>query len=119
LTRYILRLIAHDVGLLRRVTVLTVTIVIIRLCNFAIKSHSIIHAYRFASVSKRFHIFSKSNLKSNRDLLNRIFIVQIESPKVLKSRFKSQQRLRFVHHWLSVTAAAAAAATVADKKTHR
>jgi len=29
-------------------------------------------------------------VKSNRDLLNRIFIVQVECPKVLKSRFKSQ-----------------------------
>ena len=29
-------------------------------------------------------------VESNRDFLNRIFIVQVECPKVLKSRFKSQ-----------------------------
>jgi len=58
------------------------------------------HAFRFASVSKQLicrdlylfqiesHIF-KIKFQTNPDLLNRIFTVQIESPKVLESRFKS------------------------------
>jgi len=50
----------------------------------------------------------KSDFKSNRDLLNRTFAVQIKYAKVLKSRFKSQSRLVFAHNsLLSVTVAAA------------
>jgi len=58
----------------------------------------------FTSVSKQlicrdlnlFQIESQknfeSNLEPNRDLMNRLFIVQIESVSVLKSRFKSRSR---------------------------
>ena len=71
------------------------------------RSVSIIRAFRFLSASKQpicrdlnhFRLESpESSLKWNRDLLNRIFIVQIESPRVFKSRFKSQSWLGSAGH---------------------
>jgi len=47
---------------------------------------------RFNFFSNRIAKKFKSNLKRNRDLFNGIFIVQIESPNVQKSRFKSCSR---------------------------
>ena len=83
------------------------------------RSVSKICAFRFASVSKQLicrdlTFFSnriakkfKSNLKSNRDLFNGIVIVQIESPNVHKSRFKSQSRLKCAHYCLGSVCATA------------
>jgi len=47
---------------------------------------------------KKCQIESNPNLR----LLNRIFKLLNHSPKVFKSRFKSQSRLGFAHHWLLV-----------------
>ena len=90
-------------------------------CNFSIKLHpkqkcfdnSCIPfcACKQAADLSRFDSFLiesqklqiKSNLESNRDLLNRIFTARIESPDVLESLFRSQSRLGCAHHcWLLV-----------------
>ena len=57
--------------------------------------HALSHAITTALQSKAFsnRIASITNLKPNYDLLNGIFILQVESPNVFKSRFL------FAHHW--------------------
>jgi len=95
----------------RTVTVLTVSVVQLVRCSCGIKSHPkqkcffsrwFMHSvlrWKASSWFVAIEIFSKpnrrkfpSNLKSNHDLLNRIFAVQIESENMFKSQFKS-------HHW--------------------
>jgi len=85
-----------------RVAVLAMSISQLVRCSFGIKLHPKQKRFDDACVGNMYkqaadlsgfkYFFSnriakkfKSNLKSNRDLLNRIFIVQIESLNVLKS----------------------------------
>jgi len=62
------------------------------------------NGFKFFSQISNSHFFQISNLsgsylKSNCGLLSRIFAVQIESPNVLRSKFKFKLRLGLAQHW--------------------